>query len=50
MKSKSSTTKRPLGERVWHRAYCGWYDHDRAGHPLRARAWGYVADALVRWA
>jgi hypothetical protein len=33
---------------LWHRAYCAWYDHDRAGHRRRASAWGWVADRLVR--
>lgn len=32
---------------LWHRAYCRWYDHDRAEHRIRARAWGWVADRLV---
>lgn len=35
---------------VWHRAYCNWYDHDRAGHRVRAAAWGFIADRLVHWA
>ena len=33
---------------LWHSAYCNWYDHDRAGHRLRATAWGWIADRLVR--
>lgn len=33
---------------LWHRAYCRWYDHDRAGRNRRAAAWGWVADRLVR--
>lgn len=33
---------------LWHRAYCRWYDHDRAGHRARAAAWGWIADRLVR--
>ncbi|NUS54720.1 MAG: hypothetical protein HOV66_07640 [Streptomycetaceae bacterium] len=33
---------------LWHRAYCHWYDHDRAGHRGRARVWGWVADRLVQ--
>lgn len=33
---------------IWHRAYCNWFDHDRAGHKYRAAAWGWVADALCR--
>lgn len=36
------------GDDRWHYAYCRWYDHDRAGHNLRAAAWGRVADALCR--
>ena len=36
--------------RLWHGAYCRWYDHDRAGRPRRASAWGWVADRIVRWA
>lgn len=38
------------GTAVWHRAYCNWYDADRAGHWLRATVWGWVADRLVRFA
>lgn len=33
---------------LWHRAYCHWHDHHRAGHTLRAAAWGWLADRLVR--
>lgn len=33
---------------LWHRSYCAWYDHDRAGHRRRARVWGWVADRLVQ--
>ena len=33
--------------RVWHFAFCRWYDHDRAGHPRRAALWGQIADRLV---
>ena len=36
--------------RLWHGAYCRWYDHDRAGHGRRARVWGWTADRLCRWA
>lgn len=32
---------------LWHRAYCRWYDADRAGHRRRAAAWGWVADRLA---
>lgn len=34
--------------RVWHLAYCRWYDHDRAGHLRRAAAWGRIADRAAR--
>ena len=40
----------PFGEGVWHRAYCTWYDHDRAGHRLRAAVWGFFADRIVCFA
>lgn len=40
----------PLGEGVWHRAYCSWFDHKHAGHRLRAAVWGWFADRIVRWA
>lgn len=39
-----------IGTRVWHGAYCAWFDHDRAGHRLRAAVWGWFADRIVRWA
>lgn len=29
---------------IWHALYCRWYDHDRAGHPRRAAAYGWLAD------
>lgn len=32
---------------LWHRAFCRWFDHDRAGHRVRAAVWGSVADRLV---
>jgi hypothetical protein len=35
---------------LWHRSFCRWYDHDRAGHQLRAAAWGWLADRLARFA
>lgn len=35
---------------LWHRAFCNWYDHDRAGNKRRAGMWGWVADRLVRFA
>lgn len=34
---------------LWHNAYCRWYDHDRAGHRVRAAIWGRIADQIVRW-
>ncbi|WP_281380807.1 hypothetical protein [Nocardioides panaciterrulae] len=34
---------------LWHRAYCNWFDHDRAGHNVRAAVWGWLADRLVRF-
>lgn len=34
--------------KIWHAAYCRWYDHDRAGHALRASLWGRVSDAIAR--
>lgn len=33
-------------DRLWHAAYRRWYDHDAAGHRLRAAAWGWAADRL----
>lgn len=33
---------------VWHKAYARWYDHDRAGHRIRATAWGWVTDLVAR--
>lgn len=39
-----------IGTRLWHPAYCAWYDQDRAGHRLRAAVWGWIADRIVRWA
>ena len=38
------------GARIWHGAYCAWYDHDRAGNKIRAASWGWFADKIVRWA
>lgn len=40
----TTTTELTITERVWHRAYVRWYDHDRAGHRRRAAVWGWVAD------
>lgn len=33
---------------AWQAAYNRWYDHDRAGHSVRAGVWGWAADRLVR--
>ncbi len=33
---------------AWHAAYSRWYDADRGSRPIAARAWGVVADSLVR--
>ncbi|MGZ6772825.1 MAG: hypothetical protein ACXVIQ_14625 [Ilumatobacteraceae bacterium] len=38
------------GTALWHRAYCNWYDADRAGRKIRAAVWGFVADHLVTFA
>lgn len=32
-------------DRVWHAAYCRWYDHRQAGNRRRAAVWGWIADA-----
>jgi hypothetical protein len=40
----------PRGSRVWHGAYCRWYDHREQGHTLRSRAWSWLADRIVRFA
>lgn len=34
--------------RVWHRLYIAWYDHDHAGHRVRAAVIGRIADAYAR--
>ena len=34
-------------ERAWHAAFCRWFDHDAAGHGVRAALWGRVADSLA---
>lgn len=35
---------------AWDAAYGRWYDHDRAGHRLRAAVWGFIADRLaINW-
>ena len=35
-------------DRIWHAAYCRWYDHREADNALRAGLWGWTADALCR--
>jgi len=40
----------PPRQALWHRAFCAWYDHDRAGRRVRARAWGFIADRLAHLA
>lgn len=35
---------------IWQSAYVKWYDHDRAGHKVRAGIWGWIADRIVRFA
>lgn len=35
--------------KIWHAAYCRWYDHRALGNRLRSALWGKTADALVRW-
>ena len=40
----------PRGSRVWHGAYCRWYDHREQGHTLRSHVWGWIADRIVRFA
>lgn len=43
-RSKWEPSKRT---RAWHKAFAAWYDHDEAGHRVRAFLWGQTADALV---
>jgi len=50
MTAHTCCNEAPLGSRTWHRAYRIWYDADRAGSTIRAAAWGWIADRLVRWA
>ncbi len=40
------TALRETRTRLWHAAYCRWYDLREAGHPTRSRAWGRIADAI----
>lgn len=48
MKCKCADKRHDAMTALWHRAYCSWYDHDRAGHGLRATVWGWLADRLCR--
>ena len=50
MNCKCDDATHTFGTAIWHRAYCNWYDADRAGRSLRASLWGWFADRLVRWA
>jgi hypothetical protein len=34
---------------LWHRAYIRWYDCRDQGREIRAAAWGWLADRLVRF-
>ncbi|WP_434315848.1 hypothetical protein [Leifsonia sp. P73] len=36
-----------MRDRIWHGAYCRWYDHRAAGHRVRANLWAVVADLVV---
>ena len=47
MNCKCDDRRHPLRVGLWHRAYCTWYDHDRAGNQKRAAAWGWVADRFA---
>lgn len=35
----------PYPDRVWHGLFRRWYDHDQAGHRIRAR----ILSASVNW-
>lgn len=37
-----------MRDRMWHAAYVRHYDHQEAGHRVRARIWGVIADAICR--
>lgn len=50
MKCKCDDGSHQRNTALWHRAYCNWYDRDRAGHRVRAAAWGFIADRLARFA
>lgn len=32
---------------LWHECYCRWYDHDRAGHKIRAMVWGVLTNGAA---
>lgn len=47
---KCNDKKHTIGLALWHRAYCNWFDSDRAGRTTRAKVWGWIADRVVRFA
>ncbi|NYD39926.1 hypothetical protein BJZ21_004041 [Nocardioides panaciterrulae] len=49
MNCKCNDGRHDMRTALWHRAYCNWFDHDRAGHNVRAAVWGWLADRLVRF-
>jgi hypothetical protein len=32
---------------TWHRFYCLWYDHRKAGHRVRAAIYGWITDRIA---
>lgn len=50
MNCKCDDKRHEFGTALWHRAYCNWFDADRANQPVRATAWGWIADRLCRLA
>lgn len=34
--------------RIWHAAYCRWYDHRKVEHRIRATLWGVASDRICR--
>jgi hypothetical protein len=32
---------------TWHRFYCLWYDHRKAGHRIRAAVYGWITDRIA---
>jgi hypothetical protein len=32
---------------TWHRFYCLWYDHRKAGHRVRAAVYGWITDRIA---